>query len=371
MTVSNARSGPHRRKALIVAAIVAAVLVGGGVTAAVLVSQHNAAVAAAGEAWGDAANDYVAASLPYEEALSLRDGAVGMASAADPTALLELVGDFASAESITALTSAYDAIVAAYPEGAETASDNAVELLATTSPGDLDKVVAHTEELTAGKAALEEATTALTEESRDANALHGAYEAAYLGVAESLYETANVSDETYPQAAASVLNDLVPPLVALRTQVTEENLDLSTIEAVVTALKAVKASHEANVAAGQGQVESGTQNGSTGGTNAGTSGSKGTSDATNTGTTNTQTPSTPTQPTQPTTPTQPTHPTQPTQPTYTPPSTNVPKVGGGNCAVVGSATSTAGNFVSAPGGVTHYSLSGSGNSWSFTWYTCE
>ena len=184
-------------------------------------------------------------------------------------------------------------------------------------------------------------------------------------------DSASKAATTYPEAAADTVAAVATPLSTLVENNEAEIFDVENVKAVSDALNAVKASHDATVAAKQAEADAngtdstGSSNGNrSGNTNNGSSNnnSSNSSNSNNSSNNGNTSPSTPTQPTQPTTP---------TQPTYSPPTTNVPSVGGGNCAVVGSATSTAGNFVSAPGGVTHHSLSGSGNSWKFTWYVCE
>lgn len=362
----------RRRKTLTIAAVVAALLVAGAATTGVVaITQHNAAVTAAEQTWNTASKTYSDAALAYDEAKDARNAAVNSTAGLDPQPLLDAVGTNASAESIAALTGARDAIVAALPEGKDTKSENIATVETPKRPADIAGMEKDAKALTADAADIDKVTSALTTETKDIRALATAYEDATVGVTASLADNASKAATTYPEAAADTVAAVATPLSTLVENNEAEIFDVENLRAVSDALNAVKASHDATVAAKQAEADAnGTDsNGSSNTSNGNRSG--GTNNNGSTGGTNNNGGDTNNGGTGPSTPTQPTQPTTPTQPTYTPPSTNVPKVSGGNCAVVGSATATAGNFVSAPGGVTHYSLSGSGNSWSFTWYTCE
>lgn len=384
----------HKPAAIALAAVLALGLAGGGTAVGLSVTasaEHSDAVTS----WNTARDDYKKAvsdnAKAHKEAVAARTEAA--AGIAENDSIISAAGSYASPESVEALnvlkqetqtvldSSEYGIV----EEAAETEGDAEQTPAPTPTPTEtetsLDKTVPETKDaIVASTVKYEKATKKLTDETSKVRAFVTSVESSVLdediadavnGIGSSVASAAegriaaagSATDES--KAAA---NEAV---AALKTAVEESKVTPDALKKVIDTTTAVEQSNadviqqqaeeqaRSNNSGSTGGGSNGSSRGSNGGGSngggyngggssgggSGSTGGGGSNGGGNSGGGASQ----------------------------TPPTVSGASYGaGGRCAVMGSATSTAGNSVFAPGGVTNYTMSGpSGGVWSITWYVCE
>ncbi|MFV4912355.1 hypothetical protein PFZ49_02015 [Microbacterium lacticum] len=357
----------HKKTAVGIALAVV-LLIAGGTVGGIAVAKEQAHATAV-QTHTDAATAYAQAKQDYSAAIGAAAQArkTAEATVADIDATISAAADFADANATAKLTTAKTALTGALSgdlgksadvpktdDGIPTVGDDAEN-------GALDDASAKLRAATSTLATQTQGLTAFTK-ALGTQDIADAIKAGKVDVANAVVASGQAKLDASGSAGDDTKNSTTAALNALKAQFSSQAVTADAIKAVVDTSNAVKAANDAAVAAAQqaqqdaananygGGSDDGYYGGSDdGGSSSGGDSSGGDSYSGGGGSSSGGGDSSP---------------------------SSLTVTGGasegksGQCARVGSASSTGGSIF-APGGVTNYTKSWTGSSWSVTWYVCE